>query len=739
MKHSRIWLFLIAVVLVTPTAWADGLIVVHHPTVVPPGHYPFAPLEVKYHHVDVKIKDQIAVTSVDQVFYNPNDQRLEGTYLFPIPAGAQIDTFTMFINGTQVEAELLSAEKARKIYEDIVRSMRDPALLEYAGRGLFKVRIFPIEPRSEKRVSLRYTEILHDDGGLIGYLYPLNTEKFSAQPIKTVSIKVEIEASGTLKSIYSPSHAVEVKRHGPHRAVAGFETNDARPDTDFKLFYSTDGGDGSDIRINLLSFHDGEGGYFLLLASPGEHLNNEQIVRKDVVFVLDTSGSMAGKKLAQAKRALRFCLANLNAGDRFEIVRFSTEAEALFEGLVEASEANVARADAFVEALKPIGGTAIEEALLRAVKSVAGRSEPDRPSVVIFLTDGRPTVGTLDTDQILARVSGKLGEMPVRIFCFGIGTDINTHLLDKITERTKAVSQYVLPAEDIEVKVSSFYTKINYPVLADVQAMFDGPVRVSKMYPSSVPGLFKGDQLVVLGRYTGSGEATVSLEGTVNGRKRVIGCEALFASKATENEFIPRLWATRRIGFLLDQIRLHGENAELRDEVAQLARQYGIVTPYTAYLILEDEEHRGIPGVARTLRKMELDAPARRAAGESYRRMRDDLTGYLAVAAAQSAALMKSARSDEDFKQARKHAERGTGGRLHQPVRYIGGRAFYRNGDRWIDGKVQSRPAARRQVVELGSDAYFDLLRRHPEAVAWLSVGPNVELLLGDTVYEISH
>jgi Ca-activated chloride channel family protein len=252
-------------------ARADGLIVV-----IPPGQvsilpypYPFAPLAVKYHHVTVRILDQVAVTEVDQVFINPTSYRLEGNYIFPIPRGAQIDRFAMEIDGRMTEAELLDAVKARQIYEDIVRRMRDPALLEYAGQGLFKVRIFPIEPRSEKRVRLSYTQVLRQESGLVKYEYPLNTEKFSSQPVGNVSIKVDLSVGRDLQAIYSPSHSIDVRRPDPRHAVAGFEADRVRPDTDFQLYYSLT--PDADVGLSVLTYRDavaGEDGYFLLMASP---------------------------------------------------------------------------------------------------------------------------------------------------------------------------------------------------------------------------------------------------------------------------------------------------------------------------------------------------------------------------------------------------------------------------------------------------------------------------------------
>src|SRR2546421_7022200 len=231
-------------------ARGDGFIVVERPFLIPPGHFPFAPLEVSSHHVDVKIDGQVAVTFIDQEFYNPNDQRLEGTYMFPVPKGAHIDKFSMEIGGKMMDAELLRADKARQIDEDIVRKMRDPALLEYAGRDLFKVRIFPIEPRSRKPIKISYTELLRSETGTVNYSYPLSTEKFSAQPIKNLSVKVEIKTEQPLASIYSPSHKVEIKRDGANRAVIGYESKDEKPDTDFQLVYNSEA---RDVGLSLIT------------------------------------------------------------------------------------------------------------------------------------------------------------------------------------------------------------------------------------------------------------------------------------------------------------------------------------------------------------------------------------------------------------------------------------------------------------------------------------------------------
>jgi len=742
--------------LLASTLLADGLIIVEPPHPAPTPRPNYTPLAVKNHHVTVTIRGQVAVTEIDQVFVNPSSQRLEGTYLFPIPKGAQLDEFTMDVNGEMTPAELLDADKARQIYEDIVRQMKDPALLEYVGTGMFKARIFPIEPNSEKRVTLKYTQVLHRDRDMVDYLYPLNTEKFSSKPLESVSVKVDIQTDQAIRSVWSPSHEVEVSRHDGKHVVVGYEAGNVKPSIDFQVFYELEPSSEDGVSLSALMYNDGhaDGGYFVLLASPGKITNPGKVLPKDVVFVLDTSGSMEGRKLDQAKQALRFCLANLNGEDRFEVVRFSTESEPLFGDLAAANEGPLSKARQFVDGMKPMGGTAIEEALLEAVDTLQANDEDDnRPAVVIFLTDGKPTVGNTKPDSIVRKVTEKVKDESIRIFSFGIGTSVNTHLLDKITSATRAYSQYVLPEEDIEVKVSRFYRKIASPVLADLELQAEG-IRITKTYPTEMPDLFEGDQLVVFGRYTGSGEAALTVTGQARGKKQRIVNELNFPGPgALKHAFIPRLWAGRRVGYLLDQIRLHGESDELKNEVTALARQYGIVTPYTSYLILEDEARRDIPVAQRTLNAIERDRAAREEAEASASLFGAADSGDDAVAGARAGGKL---RADNLAKQAEATREAArplsapadasgiTNDKYNarrkvaqQQARFVRGRAFYQNGSQWIDSNVQSKPDADVVQVTFNSDDYFELMDQHPDAVAWLSVGRNVQLLLNDTVYEV--
>ena len=742
--------------------------VIWPPRPIPPRPHPaFAPLELRTQKVDVKIENQVARTTVEQVFYNPNPRRREGTFLFPVPKGASIKDFRMDVNGKLTKAELLPADKARKIYTDIVRNMKDPALLEYAERDLFKVRIFPFEPHGKKTIRLTYNQVLKNDAGLVGYTFPLNTAKYSSKPIENLSINVELDSKVPVKAIYSPTHEVEVKRKGAKNAVISYEGKGQRPTTNFSLFYSPKQ---KDINVNIIAHREGDEGYFLMLAAPGVDAAEGKPTEKDIAFVIDTSGSMAGNKLEQAKKAFQFCVANLNDGDRFEVLRFSTETEALFGGLQKASSKNREQAVDFISGLKPIGGTAINAALANALELRPKKG--DRPFVVIFLTDGRPTIGVTGEGQIVENVGKAAGK--TRVFCFGIGTDVNAHLLDKITEETRASSTYVTPQEDIEVKVSSFYTKIKEPVLADPKLKFPGDIRVSKLYPNPLPDLFRGEELVLVGRYKGKGAGDVLLEGTLAGKKTQLEFPVTFPAKA-DHDFIPRLWATRRVGYLLDEIRLRGENKELKDEVTTLARKYGIVTPYTAYLIIEDEQRRGVPVAQRTLRNFEDDRDVLAQTRKQFEAFKRDKAGDQAIGSARASKALKEAKSaltaaaesnreaqqanfgfasggipaagapgqgatgPQFFAPAKGNQPGGRARAVSQPMEFAAGKNFTQNERFWVDSDVQDAEAAKakRTRIAFNSDAYFALLTKEPKAAQWLALGRNVQFVLDNTIYEI--
>ncbi|MCG6913992.1 VIT and VWA domain-containing protein [bacterium BMS3Abin03] len=716
---------------ITQSIFADGLIIVPRPEPLPTPY----PLEVVYHHVNVSINGNAAKTSIDQEFYNPSNFRLEGYYIFPIPKGAVINNFSMVINGKEMQAELLDATKARKIYEDIVRKIKDPALLEYTESGLFRVRIFPIEPRSTKKVSITYTEILNSDNGLYEYVYPLNTEKFSSKPLKDVSIKIDLKTNKEIKNIYSPTHPVDVVNKDNHNAVISFEEENTKPDIDFKLYYNTDN---DEVGLSLLTYKSpGEDGYFFLTASPSFIINENQIDLKNITFVIDVSGSMAGNKIKQAKKALLYCIENLNPGDGFDIIRFSTEAYSLFNKIENADETNINKAGKFIDNLKPVGGTNIEEALKIALQE---NGTSGRTHLIVFITDGKPTIGETNEDILLKKIKNS-NTRNKSIFTFGIGNEINTHLLDKITELTKAYRTYIGEKEDIEIKISGFYDKVQSPVLTNLNLSFGNGIRTFQNYPNDLPDLFKGSSITVFGRYEGNGGSKIILGGIVKGEKKSFTLNVNFTKNNEEYDFIPPLWASRRIGYLLDQIRLNGKDKELVDEITQLARKHGIVTPYTSYLIMEDEEfrivHNNLPNDFQTL----PPAPELKRQNQNDYDAMKEKSGNESVIVSEEFQGLNQAGNLSETQQGSGRMNyvdsEGFQRNLVQQVRNIQGRAVYQSGKFWVDSELQKRKTKNERRIQFNSDEYFKLLNEKPETARFLALGQNVRFFYDDIFYEI--
>ncbi|MGB8507276.1 MAG: VIT and VWA domain-containing protein, partial [Pyrinomonadaceae bacterium] len=542
-------------------------------------------LPIKSIKIDAKISGQVATTHVEQVFRNDSDATLEGTYFFPVPETASISEFAIWDGDRRLVGEVRSREEARRIYDEIVRRQRDPGLLEYAGRDLFQASIFPIPAHSDKKLELTYTQVLKAETGTVSYRYPLGTGHNLAS-IGTVSGAVEIEGQKPLRNIYSPSHEIDVKTlHGGERARLSFENKAGGEPQDFQLFYSVSS---EDFGMTLLTHREpGKQGYFLLMISPKDELTEAEYSAKDIVFVLDTSGSMAeAGKMEKARAALLFGVRSLRPEDRFNVISFAGEEHLMANGLVRADTGGRAQGEEFAQALRPVGGTNINGALLAALKQF---DASDRPRMLIFITDGLPTVTETNPQRIIENVSASRVN-GVRMFTFGVGYDVNTALLDKLASENGGVAEYVEPKEDLEIKVSSFFTKINYPVLTNLELDMGG-VQTDLIYPRALPDLFRGSQLTLIGRYRNGFDArgmTLRLTGRAGQQTRTFTYNNLdFPQTRNDNDFLPRLWATRRVGWLMEQVRSNGEGKELHDEIVDLGTRYGIVTPYTSYLALE--------------------------------------------------------------------------------------------------------------------------------------------------------
>lgn len=740
MKALR-WLAVVASVLALADAtFAAGMLI--------PKDRDVPPLAIKSHRVTVTIRDQVAVTKVEQVFENSTSRDLEATYIFPVPKDASITEFALYIKGERVPGELLPREKAREIYTDIVRRMRDPALLEYMDSQLFQVKVYPVPANGRQKLELQFTQLLPRDGELARYEYPLKTSGEAARTLEDFSVAVDLTAKETLTNIYSPSHKVGVTRKDDHHAVIGFEQDKALLDRDFLLYYAVSA---KDLGLNLITYRPSpeKPGYFMMLISPREEMAEEQVLPRDMTFVFDTSGSMQGEKIRQARAVLRYCVQGLKSQDRFNIIAFSTTTAPFREGLVEATEENVKAALAYIETLDARGGTDINSALTQAL---ATKGSTERPATILFLTDGRPTVGVTEPADILKNVQGA-NKAGTRIFVFGVGDDVNTHLLDKVSEENKGLSDYVRPDEDIEVKVSSLFNKIRRPVLADVKLAVD-KVTIRDQYPTELGDLFAGTELTLLGRYDKPGDALIHLTGTARGEKKSFEYEGTFAEKDVDHQFVAHLWATRKIGYLLDQVRLHGESKELRDEVVALSTEFGIPTPYTSYLALPETE-RGrylsttvLALVASKAGRQRRPSPPRprpaastKRAGTGPQRQQALAEAGLEVAespgqgrrllrplaaaaslAETGAEAVEAAKSIADLKQ----AERPAG----LAVKKVGERTFEYWSGFWVDRQYKTdMPTV--EVKYLG-DAYFKILAAAPELKDVFALGDRVVVVLKD-------
>ena len=678
-------------------------------------------LNIKSVKITTRIDAQVATTRVEQVFENETPYRLEGSYFFPIPESASISDFAIYDGDKRMAAEIVEKDKARRIYNEIVRRQIDPGLLEYAGKDLFQANVFPIEPRSTKKIELTYSQVLKNEGGTVSYRYELGSgRRIQPQPIKEIAASVEIISPIDLKNIFSPSHKIAVSKDGERRARLSFEGRGEESQKDFLLYYLLSE---KDFGVSLLTHREpGKDGYFLMLISPKSGIGEQERVAKDIIFVLDTSGSMSGEKIAKAKAALKFGVESLSPQDRFNIISFSGEEHLMKAALVEAGSAGKQVGVKFIENLRAEGGTNINDALVAAFKQF---QPGHRPAMVVFLTDGLPTVGPTDVKQIV-RNAGEANRGGARLFSFGVGYDVNTSLLDKLAAENRGASDYIEPQEDLEVKVSNFFARVNYPVLSDLKLDFGG-VETDLMYPRAIGDLFKNSQLVVVGRYKNNvGSATVRLTGKIGSREAVFSfARQSFPEERSDNPFLGRLWATRRVGYLLEQVRLNGENRELKDEIIQLGTRYGIVTPYTSFLVTEDMKdtalRHNMPSAER--RRMNEMAKAAPPAGSPGGMMS---TGQAAVDLTLAVRELKESDrvGSPEFYSSR--------------IRIVGDKTFRLQGEDWIDTEFKDAPALAKVEVQFGSDAFFNLIATEPGLADFFSLGKRVTVVFKGKVYRVT-
>lgn len=735
---------LLCCLMFSSVAWGDGMIfpidphekirpdvIIFSPPIRPSENFT-VPLSVTKHHVKIQINNLAAATEVDQKFYNHENRVIEGLYIFPLPSGASISGFSMDVEGKMTKGELLDAEKAKKIYEDIVRQMRDPGLLEYMGKGLFKTRIYPINPLSEKKVKIAYQEALKMEGNLVRYVYPLDIDRYATGPMKDVAIEGTIKSDVPITSIYSPTHKISINRKSDKEVVIGFESDSLKPEKDFVLYYAVSK---KDLSVSVINHRPdpSEDGTFMLMLAPSIKSQNEKTPAIDVALVMDTSGSMAGKKFDQAQKALEFCINSLSEGSNFYLCNFSTEATPYKPEMTKMNKDTREGALNFIKNLEAIGGTNISEALEISIKAL-NKSETGNPRFIVFVTDGKPTAGLTEAADILKEVS-RLNSNSIRIFSFGVGDNLNATLIDNLAEENGGVSDYVSEEEDLEIKISSLFSKLTHPVLTDADLQFHN-VEVSQIYPRRVQDVFKDSNILILGRYSKPGAARITLTGRVKDERIKLDFEADFPRQEPENAFVAKIWATRKIGFLLDQIRKNGPDEELKNEIVTLAKRFGILTPYTSFLVLEDQSPERI-NLRQTMapeasfRDSEFKAESMK---YSVDRLQSLDEGVDAIGASREMNSLKSAAAPgyaapEVFRSSNRSA-------VKMPeIREVEGKTFYMIDGRWVDSEVKDDAADK--TVKTWSEAYFSMVKNFPPLAKYFSLGEKVIVRFAGKVIEI--
>lgn len=617
MKRIQTFALGLILALLANMAFGQGVIVIidhphPHPIRLPRPIPQPTPVPISYKIKELayqaKVTDQVAQVQVSQSFVNTGSGQIEATFVFPLPYEGTVDRMTFMVDGKEIGAKILPAKQAREIYEGYVRRNKDPALLEWVGYGMLKTSVFPIPPGAERKVTLKFSQLLKKTNQLTDLLIPLAAAKYTSQPLEKLSIDASIESTIEIKSVYSPTHTINVQRPDNKHATVKFEATNVVPTADFRLLYDT--ADGK-LGASLISYRpDGnDDGYFLLLASPEVKTESMERPAKTVIFVVDRSGSMSGKKIEQAKDAAKFVLNNLKQGDTFNIVAYDSSVESFKPELQKYDDETRKAALGFIDGIYAGGSTNIDGAITAAMGML---KDDSRPNYIVFLTDGLPTAGETNEAKIAASAKQN-NKVRARMVNFGVGYDVNSRLLDRMGRENFGQSEYVRPDENIEASVSRLYGRMSVPVMTNVVVKLDvdsadANPPVNRVYPKEVYDVFAGDQMVLVGRYKRPGGAKITITGKIGSEEKKFDFPGTLVDKSSDQSFgfVEKLWAMRRVGEILDELDLKGKNDELVNELVGLATKHGILTPYTAFLADENAPPGQLANLGASLESVRL-------------------------------------------------------------------------------------------------------------------------------------
>lgn len=676
--------------------------------------YGAPPVRVESATAHIRISDRAATTTLEFELRNPIGRVQEAVLLLPVPDGAAVSSFTFDGPASEPTARILPREEARRLYNQITSRLKDPALLEFSGYCCLRSSVFPVPANGRQRIRLTYDHVLEVDGNRVDYLLP-RSEMLAADIPWTIT--VDLTARAAIGVCYSPSHELITQRRSPEKMTLRVSKASRRDPGAFRLCYTTEQ-ESDQPTAAMFAYPDPKigGGYFLLLASAPK-MARTNALRREVTLVLDRSGSMAGRKLQQAKVAALQVLEALADGEGIQIIHYGNDVGMAFPKPTAKNKESMKVAREFVASIRPHGGTNIHDALLETLRAptMAGTLP-----LVLFLTDGLPTVGpTSERDLFKLIQTGNPHNR--RVFCFGVGHDVNVPLLDRIADATRAITTYVLPDEDVEVKVARTFARLDHPVLAEpTLTTIDGngqPVaRTIEVLPRRINDIFHGDQLVVLGQYRGEADLQFELRGrTPSGEKRYQFTLPV-SSASTQHAFVPRLWASRQIAFLVDELRQQGGDLgapfgavrpdpfanprlrELRDEILRLSARYGVLGEYTAFLAtegskLDDWQYLSL-ACANSLHGRAVVTRSGKAAVNQAQNIWNQK--------GQTFANPRNGYIDHNLNRVE----------LSQALQ-VCDRAFFKRGNRWIDGNsVIAQSLKPDEFVEFASVRYFELTRR---------------------------
>jgi Ca-activated chloride channel homolog len=707
------------VVLVSPIlAFAQGMMIPEERRVRVSGSY-----NIKNVTINATVKDQVAEVQLSQVFHNPGSGQLNVSYLFPIPPDAVLSQFTLLVDGKEFPAKLYPKEEADRIYESIVRSNRDPALLEYVGYGALQTQVFPLPPGAERKVTLRYTMLCRRDHDLTEFLFPLAPGKLSSKPIEKLELTMRLENTGRIKSVFSPNYSAAIDRPTDNSAIVRFTQDNIEPADDFRILWTLNE---KPIGATVLSYkpNDKDDGFFLLLAAPEVKASTEKITNKTVIFILDKSGSMAGTKIEQARNALKFVLNNLRDGDTFNIVAYDDKVETFKPELQKCDNQTRAEALRFIDSIRDGGSTNIDGALKRAFSLI---QDTGRPSYLIFLTDGLPTAGE-KREAAIAQNAKDANKSHVRLFAFGVGFDVNARLLDRLSTENSGTSEYVKPNQDIEASVAKFYGRMTAPVMTDIHLAL-AKIDVNRLYPQILPDLFAGGQIIAVGRYRNAGATTIHLNGKIGDQAQTFEFPATLAGPNSDETyaFVEKLWATRRVGDIINELDLKGKNQELLDELVRLSTKHGILTPYTAFLADE--------------RTVLSAAPANRArAADAFFNKADGLSQATSGQAGVELRLAKKELQEQKQNLGGVQGYKDAAGTyvVEYGCTVVGNKAFFKRAGRWTDPSVTPEDEKKAEQIEQFSEKYFELARTNQNLRRYLALPEGCTVRDGAKVYQIN-